>query len=419
MPTMKPTDSMSSFEAVNWHFDRSAERLGISAELQELIRQPWRELTVSVPVRLDNGRIKVFRGYRVQHNAARGPYKGGVRFHPNADLDEVRALASLMTWKTAIVDVPYGGAKGSVVCDPHEMSPEELNRMTRRYIQSISHILGEARDIPAPDLGTNAQTMAWIMDAYGQLHGHTPSIVTGKPIELGGSFGRDAATGRGLVYCLDEWARVNRFPLEGATVIIQGFGQVGSWVARLIEGSGCTVIGISDVHARVYNPSGINIPKALEHVNREGSLRGFDGGEDTDSAEFLTLPCDLLIPAAVEKVIDTKNADQIKAKVIVEAANHPTTPAADLLLRERGIPILPDVLVNAGGVVVSYFEWAQNIQQFRWGEDRVNQELSAIMTRATQVVTEMARRDNLSLREAAFSIGIKRVFRAIELQGFV
>ena len=278
MPTMKPTDSMSSFEAVNWHFDRSAERLGISPELQELMREPWRELTVSLPVRLDSGQIKVFRGHRVQHNAARGPYKGGVRFHPNADLDEVRALASLMTWKTAIVDVPYGGAKGSVVCDPDELSIEELNRLTRRYIQSISHILGETRDIPAPDLGTDAQTMAWIMDAYGQLHGHTPSIVTGKPIELGGSYGRDAATGRGLVYCLTEWARLTHFPLQGASVIIQGFGQVGSWVARLIEGSGCTGVGISDIQARVYNPSGINVSKALEHTNREGSLRGFDGG---------------------------------------------------------------------------------------------------------------------------------------------
>ena len=419
MTTLTPTDSMSSFEAVSWHFDRNAERLGITAELQELMRQPWRELAVSLPVRLDSGLIKVFRGYRVQHNAARGPYKGGVRFHPKADLDEVRALASLMTWKTAIVDVPYGGAKGSVVCDPAELSVGELNRLTRRYIQSISHILGETRDIPAPDLGTDSQTMAWIMDAYGQLHGHTPSIVTGKPIELGGSYGRDAATGRGLVYCLDEWARTARFPLQGASVIIQGFGQVGSWVARLIEGSGCTVVGISDLQARVYNPGGINVSKALEHTKREGSLSGFDGGEDTGSEEFLTLPCDVLIPAAVEKVINTKNADQIKAKVIVEAANHPTTPAADLSLHERGIQILPDVLINAGGVVVSYFEWAQNIQQFRWSEDRVNQELSAIMTQATQIVTEMANRDGLSLRDAAFTIGIERVFRAIELRGFV
>ena len=331
-----PRDNTTPFEAVTWFFDQAAGRLGIDDELQSLMRNPWRELTVEVPIRLDNGKLKVFTGYRVQHNGARGPYKGGVRFHPRADLNEVRALASLMTWKTALADIPYGGAKGGVVCDPYEMSQTELNSLTRRYTQNISHILGIARDIPAPDLGTNSQTMAWMMDAYGQLNGHSPSIVTGKPLDLGGSFGREAAPGRGSVYCLEEWAHFTGFPLQGAKVVIQGFGQVGSWVARLIGTLGCIVVGVSDIKGGVYNPHGLDIQKLLDYSKNHDFIVDFPSGESVKAEEFLELPCDILVPAAIERVIHTGNADRIKARVIVEAANHPTTPAADFLLHERG-----------------------------------------------------------------------------------
>ena len=419
MALVVPTDEMTDFEAVTWFFDQAAAHLRIDDELQELMRQPWRELTVQVPIRLDNGKLKVFRGYRVQHNGARGPYKGGVRFHAKVDLNEVRALAALMTWKTAVVDIPYGGAKGAVACDPHDLSEAELNRLTRRYTQNISHLLGITRDIPAPDLGTNSQTMAWMMDAYGQLHGHSPAIVTGKPVELGGSFGRAAATGRGLVYCLEEWARLAAFPLDGTSVIVQGFGQVGSWVARLITSLGCTVVGISEAKGGVYNPLGLNIPQLLDYARREGSVLGFPDSEDIGGEEFLEISCDILVPAAIQRVIHSGNADRIKARVIVEGANHPVTPAGGRLLADRGAVVLPDILVNAGGVVVSYFEWAQNIQQFRWEEDRVNQELRSVMERATRSVVETAQREKLGLREAALVIGVDRVARAIELRGFV
>ena len=419
MVAIAPTDAMSSFEAVSWFFDQSARRLGVSEELQELMRHAWRELTVSIPVRLDNGKVKVFTGYRVQHNAARGPYKGGVRFHPRADLDEVRALASLMTWKTALANIPFGGAKGGVLCDPGSLSQSELNRLTRRYTQNIAHILGETRDIPAPDLGTNAQTMAWMMDAYGQLHGYTPGVVTGKPVELGGSYGRDAAPGRGLVNCLEEWASLTQFPIRGAKVVVQGFGQVGSWTARLIGDLGCTVVGISDINGGIYNPRGLDVQNVLAYSLGHGSVAGFANANAIGGEDLLELPCDILVPAAIENVIHADNAHRIKAKVVVEAANHPTTPAADLVLGERGIVLLPDILMNAGGVVVSYFEWAQNIQEFRWDEERVNQELAVFMKQATRGVVEMAKHDNISYREAAFSIGISRVARAIELRGFV
>ena len=419
MTTHIPNDNVSAFEAVTWCFEQAAQRMNVDEEHRDLMRSPWRELTVEVPVRLDSGKLRVFTGYRVQYNGARGPYKGGVRFHPRADLDEVRALAALMTWKTALVDIPFGGAKGGVACDPHELSQTELNRLTRRYTQSISHILGENRDIPAPDLGTDSQTMAWMMDAYGQLHGYTPAIVTGKPVELGGSFGREAATGRGLIVCLGEWARLASYSLQGAKVTIQGFGQVGSWTARLLGDLGCIVTGVSDVSGGIHNSSGLDIPALLEYSAHHGSVTRFPDAEAVNSEEFLALECDILIPAAVEGVIHTGNANSIRAGLVVEAANHPTTPAADALLGERGIVILPDILMNAGGVVGSYFEWAQNIQQFRWSEERFNQELAAVLERATREVVQMAQRDNMSLREASFAIGVSRVARAIEIRGFV
>ena len=414
-----PRDDMTSFEAVTWFFDQAAERVRCDDEMRELLRRPWRELTVAVPIRLDNGKLKLFTGYRVQHNGARGPYKGGIRYHPKSGLDEVRALASLMTWKNALAGIPYGGAKGGVTCDPRELSTAELNRLTRRFTQNIAHIIGETRDIPAPDMGTDAQTMAWMMDAYGQMFGHTPAIVTGKPVELGGSYGRDAGPGRGLVYCLEEWARLTDYSLQGSRVLIQGFGQVGSWVARLIGSLGCTVVGVSDISGGLFNPRGLDIPKLMEHVGQSGTIAGFQGVEEVSGEEFLQLPCDILVPAAIEGVIHSRNADKIQASVVVEAANHPTTPVGDIILRDRGITLMPDILVNAGGVVVSYFEWAQNIQQFRWEEERVNKELEKIVKGATREVVKLSDREGISLREAAFYIGVERVSRAIELRGFV
>ena len=411
-------EEMSSFDAVNWFFDQAVDFLGLDEEIRNLMRQPWRELTVALPVRMDDGKLKMFTGYRVQHNAARGPYKGGLRYHPSADLEEVRALAALMSWKTAVVDVPYGGAKGSVVCDPREPSEGELNRLTRRYTHNIAHILGVNRDIQAPDLGTDAQTMAWIMDAYGQIHGHTPAIVTGKPLELGGSFGRESATGRGLLYCLEEWADLADYPLKDTRVVIQGFGKVGSWVTRLAGARGCTIVGVADVKGGIYNPKGLDITVLLEHHRQHRSVVGFPEADQVSVDEFLKLPCDILISAAVEKVIHSENAHDIKAKVVVEAANHPTSPSADAILRERGVTVLPDIPVNAGGVVVSYFEWAQDIQVFRWTEDRVDEELQTIMKRATREVASIAQRDGLSMREAAFTIGVRRVAEAIKLRGF-
>jgi glutamate dehydrogenase (NAD(P)+) len=414
-----PRDDASPFEAVSWFFDQALDRLHLADTLREVMRRPWRELTVQVPVRLDNGQVKVLMGYRVQHNAARGPYKGGVRFHPKADLNEVRALASLMTWKTAVANLPFGGAKGGVACDPSQFSEAELNRITRRYTQNIAHILGVNRDIPGPDMGTNAQVMAWMMDEYGRLHGYTPAIVTGKPVELGGSYGREAATGRGLVYCLEEWGRQAQQNLRGARALIQGFGNVGSWTARLIGSLGCVVVGVSDSRGGVYNPHGLDIPRLLEHDRQRGSVVGFPDAETVDNATFLELPCDILIPAAIEHVIHEGNAHRIKARIIVEGANHPITPRADLILRERGVVILPDILASAGGVVVSYFEWTQNIQQFRWEEEQVNLELYKVMTRATREVVEASRLHQTDLRQGAYIIGVSRVARAIHLRGFL
>ena len=391
----------------------------LSDGCREMLKRPWRELQVQVPVRMDDGELRVFTGYRVQHNGARGPYKGGVRFHPNADPDEVRALASLMTWKTALVNIPFGGAKGGVQCDPGALSQDELNRLTRRYTINIVHFLAPHRDIPAPDMGTNAQTMAWMMDAYGQLQGHSPAIVTGKPVELGGSLGREAATGRGVAFLLLEAAKTMDMGMNGARIVIQGMGNVGSWTARLVQEQGCKIVGVSDVDGGVYNPHGLDITALL---SRDGSGRLLDrhtAGEAVTNQELLELDCDVLIPAAVGNVITAGNASRIKARLILEAANHPTTPEADQILRDRGVIVLPDILVNAGGVIVSYFEWTQNLQEFRWEEDRVNQELRKILLTAYQDVRARVLTRGYTHREAAFEIGVERVARAVELRGFV
>ena len=413
------TPELNPFEAVNYFFNRAADHIGLSDELRDVLTSSYRELTVQVPVRLDDGTLKVFTGYRVQHNGARGPYKGGIRYHPDADIDEVRALASLMTWKTAVVDIPYGGAKGGVQCDPTTMSSGEKQRLTRRFTSAISYILGVNRDVPAPDVNTDAQTMAWMMDAYSGRYGYTPAIVTGKPVELGGSYGRDAATGRGVVYCLEEAARDYGIDLAGATVAIQGFGNVGSWVARLIGELGCRVVAVTDVKGGVHRADGLDVPALWSWAQESGSVVGFSSAEEISNAELLELDVDVLVPAALDRVINEGNADRIKARVVLEAANHPVTPAADDVLQEKGVIVVPDILANAGGVTVSYFEWAQNIQQFRWEEERVNTELKKTMSRAWQSVYERASLDGIPLRLAAFAIAVAKVERADVLRGYV
>ena len=409
----------SSYSEVVHLFEQTADGLGLEEEVRLLLRMPYRELHVEVPLRMDDGSVRVFTGYRVQHSGARGPYKGGVRYHPEADLDEVRTLSALMTWKCALSDLPFGGAKGGVQCDPAAMSEDERNRLTRRYTQNISHIIGINRDVPAPDMGTNAQTMAWMMDAYGQLHGHTPGIVTGKPVELGGSPGREAATGRGVVMLLDAYCRdQGREPGE-TTLAIQGNGNVGSWTARLARRAGFPIVAISDQFGGVCNAQGLDLEALERHVQQGGALTVFPGGDRITNEELLTLPCAALIPAAIGDVITDANCDQIRAGLIVEAANHPLSARADAVLEERGVPIVPDILANAGGVIVSYFEWVQNIQQFRWEESRVNSESGRILLNAYRSVRDVARERELTLRRAAYRIAVERVAQAIRLRGFV
>ena len=416
---MATATKLSPFDEVNLVYDRAAERLGLPDGVREMLRRSWRELQVQVPVRMDDGRIEVYTGYRIQHNGARGPYKGGVRYHLQADLEEIRALASLMTWKTALMDLPYGGAKGGVQVDPNQLSMAELNRLTRRYTLNIEHLLAPNRDIPAPDMGTNAQTMAWMMDAYGQLHGHSPAIVTGKPVELGGSLGREAATGRGVAYLLSATAKDLNLDPKDSRIVVQGFGNVGSWTCRLVSDQGFKVIAASGVRGGVYNANGLDVQALRDYQTISRTVVGFPGGEAITNAELLELECDVLIPAAIDNVITGANAPKVKAKIILEAANHPITPEADDILEDRGIPVLPDILVNAGGVIVSYFEWTQNLQEFRWEEERVNQELHKIIMRAYDEVRERASSQRITYREAAFEIGVQRVAHAVELRGFV
>ncbi|MBE7518512.1 MAG: glutamate dehydrogenase [Thermoflexaceae bacterium] len=397
----------------------SAGRLKLDGEVVELLRTSWREIHTQLPVRMDNKKLRIFEGYRVQHNGARGPYKGGVRFHPRADLDEVRALAMLMTYKCALMDLPFGGAKGGVMCDPVRMSETELNRLTRAYTQHIGMLLGVNRDIPAPDMGTNAQTMAWMMDAYGQRYGYTPGIVTGKPVDLGGSFGRDQATGRGVATCMREYARLEGTNPAEIRVAIQGYGNVGSWVCRVASELGFRIIAVSDVKGGIHNPAGIDIAAVDRWFSVAGSVAGFPEAEPITNEQILEVDCDYLVPAAVEEVITGENAGAIRARAVIEAANHPVTPSGDAILAERGIPVLPDVLVNAGGVTVSYFEWTQNIQQFRWSLERVNQELESRMVTVFNDLMSRVARDGTRPRQAAFDIALERVGRAIMLRGFV
>ncbi|HEX2051635.1 MAG TPA: Glu/Leu/Phe/Val dehydrogenase dimerization domain-containing protein [Actinomycetota bacterium] len=414
-----PSDDMTPYEAATYFFHGAADRLGVSDEMRAVLSTSYRELGVQIPVKMDGGGVRVFRGYRIQHNGARGPYKGGIRFHESADLDEVRALAALMTWKNALVDVPFGGAKGGVQCDPGSLSTDELQRLTRRFTSMISYIIGVNRDIPAPDMGTNAQTMAWMMDAYGQRYGYTPAIVTGKPVEMGGSPGREEATGRGVVICAREVAKRLGIDWRGARVAVQGFGNVGYWTAALAAEQGATVVAVSDVRGGVHRGDGLDVAAVHRHRNEAGTVVGFEGADALGNEELLEVDCDVLVPAAIHGVVHCANAGAIKAPLLVEAANGPTTPAADHELHDRGITVVPDILANAGGVTVSYFEWVQNIQQFRWELDAVNFELKKKMRKATAQVFGRAAHDGTSLRSAAFDIAVERVVRADELRGYI
>ena len=411
--------SRSRYDASLSQFERAADLLGLDDEARLILSQPYRELRVEVPVRMDDGSLRMFTGYRVQHNGARGPYKGGVRYHPDADLDEVRTLAALMTWKCALMDIPFGGAKGGVQCDPASLSESELNRLTRRYTQNISYILGVNRDIPGPDMGTNAMTMAWMMDAYGQRYGYTPGIVTGKPVDLGGSYGREEATGHGVAYVIEQWCRDAGRDPAATRVAIQGYGNVGRWLARSLAKSGYTLVAVSDVSGGVYAGCGLDIERLEGWVSETHSVSGLPGGDAVSNAEVLCLPCDILVPAAIGDVITEANCASVRAPVIIEAANHPVTPEADVWLAEQGCTIVPDILANGGGVTVSYFEWTQNIQQFRWEAEKVTRELEQTLRRAYECVRDLARRDGLSWRDAAMATAVSRVARAIELRAYV
>ncbi|MCC7430904.1 glutamate dehydrogenase [bacterium] len=402
---------------VNYYFDLAADKLNIPQEYRFAMKGTYRELRVQLLLRMDNGELKEFIGYRVQHNASRGPYKGGIRYHKDVDLDEVRALASLMTWKNAIVDIPFGGAKGGISVKVRDLSQRELQGLTRIYTRKIDLCLGPHKDIPAPDVQTNATIMGWMMDEYSRRRGYTPACVTGKPIELGGSEGREQATGRGCVFVVQEACQDFGIDLKNATVVIQGFGNVGSNLALLLDEVGAKIIGISDLSGGVYDAEGIHIKKAIAHVKERGSLEGFLPNQRLTNEQILEAECDLLCPAALGGVITHKNAPNVKAKMIVEAANHPITPGGDLILNRRGIPIVPDILANAGGVTVSYFEWTQNLQQLHWEEDYVNQELHKKMTKAYRNVHAMSKKNNVPLRIGAFMLGLERVFNAMKSRG--
>lgn len=398
--------------------EETAARIDLEPHILEKLSHPKRIVAVSIPVWMDDGRLEVFEGYRVQHNTDRGPAKGGIRYHPQVSLEEVVALAMWMTWKCAVVNIPFGGAKGGVVCDPRQMSRGEIERMTRRYTSELMEIIGPERDIPAPDVYTDPQVMAWIMDTYSMNKGYSvPGVVTGKPLSIGGSRGRLGATARGCVYCVMEALRRMGQTIADCTVAIQGFGKVGSNMARLLEARGAKVIAVSDSRGAVYNEEGLDIQALARHKREAGTVGGFAGGEAIGHAELLAVHCDVLVPAALENAITEEIAEQVRASMIVEAANGPTTPPADAILNERGILVVPDILANAGGVTVSYFEWVQGLQEYYWPEEQVNQQLQSVMLAAFEQVWDEAHSKGISLRHAALDIAVSRVAEAIRVRG--
>jgi glutamate dehydrogenase (NAD(P)+) len=399
-------------------FDHAAEKLDLDDGMRRVLRVPQRELTVNFPVTMDDGTVEVFTGHRVQHNVSRGPGKGGIRYHQDVTLDEVRALAMWMSWKCACVNIPYGGAKGGVVVDPKKLSIREVEGLTRRFTTEISPLIGPERDIPAPDVNTNAQTMAWIMDTYSMHHGYTiPGVVTGKPISIGGSLGRNEATARGAVFTLLQWAAATDRSLADMRVVIEGYGNAGSIAATLLAAEGARIVAVSDSAGGIHSPAGLDPAKVIAWKQEHGTVVGYPGADEVTNHELLELDCDILVPAALENQITRVNAPKIRAKVVAEAANGPTTPEADEILFDRGVFVIPDILCNAGGVTVSYFEWVQDMQSFFWTEARINESLKEIMDRAFEAVYAMADRHEVDMRTAAYMVAVARVAEATTLRG--
>ena len=418
MTTEHATTPINAWEVAQQQFDLAADRLGLDPGMRLVLREPRRELTVHFPVHMDDGTVAVFTGYRVQHNLGRGPAKGGIRYHQDVSLDEVKALAMWMSWKCAVVGIPYGGGKGGVIVDPKQLSQKELEGLTRRYFTEIEVLVGPEKDIPAPDVNTNAQIMAWMMDTYSMHAGYTvPGVVTGKPISLGGSEGRNEATARGTVFCIIEAAQHLGMDLNTCTVSVQGFGNAGAIAARLIAEEGATVVAVSDSTGGIHAPSGLDIAKVIQWKGEHGTVQGFPGASDISNAQVLEVDCDILIPAALENQITARNAENIKARVIAEAANGPTTPDADEVLFKAGKFLIPDILCNAGGVTVSYFEWVQDLNRDHWSEAVVNAKLREIMVKAFGEVLSMAQREEVNMRTAAYLLAVKRVADAMELRG--
>ena len=411
-------ESSSLYRTAVRQLDGVAKRLALDAGVHERLRYPRRALVVSVPTLMDDGRTEVFMGYRVHHNTVLGPTKGGIRYHPEVSLGEVSALAMLMSWKCALMGLPYGGAKGGVACDPGQMSERELERMTRRYTAEVMLLIGPDLDIPAPDLGTNEQTMAWIMDTYAMTQGRTvPGVVTGKPLLVGGSAGRREATGRGLVYIIDQAAREAQLDLKDASVAIQGYGNVGSVVAHLLWRQGSRIIAVADAKGGVLNPRGLDIGALWNHAREAETVAGFPGGESLTGEDLLEVPCDVLVPAALGGQLTAQNADRVRARIVAEGANGPTTPEADAILGERGVLVIPDILANAGGVVVSYFEWVQGLQYYFWRESEINSRLQELIIRAFNQVLALSKREGVDLRTAALMLGIRRVADGFQVRG--
>lgn len=406
------------FAIAQWQLDAVAEHLKLSDGMRRILRTPNRELTVTFPVIMDDGRTEVFTGHRVQHNVARGPAKGGIRYSPYVTLNEMRALSMWMTWKCAVVNLPFGGAKGGVCCNTKEMSLREIERLTRRYTTEIAFLIGPASDIPAPDMYTDSRVMAWMMDTYSMHKGYSvPGVVTGKPISIGGSLGRSEATGRGCVYAIVNVAKQVGINLDGATVAVQGFGNAGSVVVRLLAQLGCRIIAVSDSNGGIYDEHGLDA-EALQACKREtGSVSNYSSGDRLSNEALLTLPCDILVPAALENQLTERIAPKVRSKLIAEAANGPTTPAADAIFQDRGVTVVPDILANAGGVTVSYFEWVQNLQEFHWKEEQVNQQLKDVMDASCGQVMALAEREHASLRTAAYILAVDRVVNAIQDRG--
>ncbi len=411
-------NTFNPYQMAVQQFEQAAEKLGISEDMREILRVPKCELSVNFPVRLDNGQIKTFTGYRVQHNVTRGPAKGGIRYSPLVSLDEVRALAMWMTWKCAVVGIPYGGAKGGVICDPKTMTPGELERLTRRYTSEIAIIIGPHSDIPAPDVNTNPQVMAWMMDTYSMHHGFSiPAVVTGKPLSIGGSEGRNDATATGVLFVTRRTARRIGMPLRGARVSVQGFGNAGSIAARLFHNDGCKIVAVSDSRGGIYNEAGLDPAAVLRYKQERGTVVGYPQAQAMSISDVLEVPCDILVPAATEGVIHAGNADRIQARIISEAANGPTTPEADRILFAKDKLVIPDILANAGGVTVSYFEWVQDLQSFFWGTEEITQKLEVIMNSACDAVAREAELYHCDLRQAASMLAIARVAEATQARG--